>query len=292
MNPYLPLVENMAREISRGKEIPPGSVPIPSRVPCVEGTPKVLLFSPHPDDECITGALPLRLKREAGMNVLNVAVTLGSNKARRSERRQELAHACDFLGFELIETRRNGMENVNLKTRASCPNIWRDLVQVVAEILAREHPRIIFLPHSRDWNSTHIGTHQLVIDALEEMASDFSCTVIETEFWGAMDDPNLMVESSIPDVADLIAALAFHVKEVERSPYHLQLPAWMQDNVRRGGEMICGQGSNTPSFVFATLYRLATFTNGGLRQVVPKGTVVAEDEDLKTWLERTGHVLP
>jgi LmbE family N-acetylglucosaminyl deacetylase len=37
-----------------------------------------LIFSPHPDDECIIGGLALRLLREAKWNVINVAVTLGS----------------------------------------------------------------------------------------------------------------------------------------------------------------------------------------------------------------------
>jgi len=44
-----------------------------------------------------------------------------------------------------------------------------------------------------------------------------------------MANPNLLVESSVPDVADLIAALACHVGEVRRNPYHARLPAWMMD---------------------------------------------------------------
>ncbi len=49
----------------------------------------------------------------------------------------------------------------------------------------------------RDWNSTHIGTHYLLVDALARQASGFACHVVETEFWGAMATPNLMVESSV-----------------------------------------------------------------------------------------------
>ena len=75
------------------------------------------------------------------------------------------------------------------------------------------------------------------------------------EFWGAMTSPNLMVEVSAPDLADLITALTFHVGEVRRNPYHLTLPAWMVDNVRRGGEVVGGQGGAAPDFTFATLYR-------------------------------------
>lgn len=34
-----------------------------------------------------------------------------------------------------------------------------------------------------------------------------------------------------------------HAGEVKRNPYHLRLPAWMMDNVRRGSEVIAGPGS-------------------------------------------------
>jgi LmbE family N-acetylglucosaminyl deacetylase len=58
-----------------------------------------LIFSPHPDDECIIGGLALRLMREAGMRVVNVAVTQGSNKARQAGRLEELRAACDISGL-------------------------------------------------------------------------------------------------------------------------------------------------------------------------------------------------
>src|SRR2546422_7081650 len=33
-------------------------------------------------------------------------------------------------------------------------------------------------------------------------------------------------------------------------------PAWMLDNVRRGSELVSGQGGTAPDFAFAALYRL------------------------------------
>ncbi|HEV3484214.1 MAG TPA: hypothetical protein VG106_02325, partial [Vicinamibacterales bacterium] len=66
------------------------------------------------------------------------------------------------------------------------------------------------------------------LDALARQPAAFTCHVVETEFWGAMATPNLMVESSVDDVAAMITALSFHVGEVQRNPYHLLLTAWMQ----------------------------------------------------------------
>src|SRR5579863_9262065 len=98
-NPYLAYVSSFARLLTDGKNLPLGG-PAPSRpASATPATPTALIFSPHPDDECIIGGLALRLLREAKMNVVNVAVTQGSNKARQPERWEELQHACDRLGF-------------------------------------------------------------------------------------------------------------------------------------------------------------------------------------------------
>jgi len=102
-----------------------------------------------------------------------------------------------------------------------------------------------------------------------------------TEFWGAMDDPNLMVEADAETLADLVAALSLHVGEVARNPYHLSLPAWMMDNVRRGGEVVGGQGGEVPDFTFATLYRLSRWENGKLFQGLEKGQMVGMNDNLK-----------
>src|SRR6266542_5387576 len=86
-----------------------------------------------------------------------------------------------------------------------------------------------------------------------------------------MEDQNLMLELGEQDLADLLAALSFHVGEVRRNPYHLRLPAWMIDNVRRGGELVGGQGGAAPDFTFATLYRLRRWRSGTLEDVYDSG---------------------
>ena len=242
--------------------------------------PRALIFSPHPDDEVIIGGLPLRLLREMRMNVINVAVTQGSNKARQAERWKELDGCCNYIGFNLQQLGDRGLEGINLTGRLENRQRWNSSVDQIVAVLTRYQPRIIFFPHDDDWNSTHIGTHHLVMDALSRMDKGFSCYAVETEFWGAMDSPNLMVESSEEDVADLISALSFHVGEVRRNPYHLRMAAWMMDNVRRGGELVGGQGGAAPDFVFATLYRLSKWDGGKLQDVQEKGRFVSRNEKL------------
>src|SRR5260221_387090 len=95
---------------------------------------------------------------------------------------------------------------------------------------------------------------------------NFNCFVVETEFWGQMANPNLLVESSVEDVAGLVAALACHVGEVRRNPFHARLPAWMMDNVRRGAELAGDAGGLSPDFTFGTIYHLQKWRGGEMEK--------------------------
>jgi LmbE family N-acetylglucosaminyl deacetylase len=256
MTPYQEYIANLAKLVRQARTLPLGGLAASRNQPAQPGAPKALIFSPHPDDEVIIGALPLRLMRELRWSVINVAVTQGSHKARQAERLKELRACCEYIGFGLIQSGENGLEGINPESRLANPAAWNHSVARIAEILLEQKPRVVFFPHDDDWNVTHVGTHHLVADALRKLGAGFSCTAVETEFWGAMDTPNLMVESNEKDVADLITGISFHVGEVKRNPYHVILPAWLMDNVRRGGELVGGQGQAAPDFLFGTIYRL------------------------------------
>jgi LmbE family N-acetylglucosaminyl deacetylase len=253
MNPYSNLVADMARIVAEGRSLPLGGFGPAPRPEMPADAPKALFFAPHPDDETIAGGLALRLLREAKWNVIDIAVTQGSLPERKAARWEELRVACDYLGFGLEATVPGGLANVRPATRAKDAQAWSHMVGIIAGLLEKHRPKAIFFPHQLDWNDTHIGVHHLVMDALKA-ARDARCYLIETEFWGQMQAPNLMVEYSAGDVADLVAATSFHAGEVKRNPYHLLIPAWMQDNVRRGAELVGGQGGPAPPFMFAQLY--------------------------------------
>ena len=281
MNPYETFVSEFSRIVRQGKAHPLGGFPMPKTPKPARDAPRALIFSPHPDDEVIIGALPLRLLRELGWNVINVAITQGSNKARQTERWKELQACCEFIGFGLVASVENGLEGINTKARSEDPRVWGKSVECIMRVLSEQKPHAIFFPHDDDWNVTHIGTHHLVMDAMRGLRTGFSCYAVETEFWGAMDTPNLLVESSERDVIDLITALSFHVGEVKRNPYHVRMPAWLMDNVRRGSELVGGQGGAAPDFLFGTLYRLRRWEDGTFQPVLKKGRFVSQSDDLR-----------
>ena len=219
--------------------------------------PKVLLFSPHPDDEVIVGALPLRIRRELKAHVINVAVTLGSDPERRDARRNELKRACAIVDFDLHEL---GYIGVTSDTRVQepkdgRPTTWQIWCKEVVELIYLHKPNAIFLPHEHDGHPAHEGTYRLVMDALNAVENGLPRPhLFKTEFWHPNTYPNLMIESSKGDLALLLKALAEHRGEIERNPYHLRLPAWMMDNTRRGAERIQTYGAPAPDFAFSTLY--------------------------------------
>ena len=288
-NPYHGWVEALVRHQAKGAALPLGGFPAPRVARPKARAPKVLIFSPHPDDECIVGGLALRLRREQGWRVVNLAVTLGSRVDRRAERTRELAAACAYLGFELELAGGKGLEQVTEANRQSDPQGWAGKVEVVREVLQRHQPRVILVPHAADAHPAHRGTHLLVMDALKMLDLEAGrprpatsspqepLILVETEFWSPMAEPNLMVEISPRDLADLVAALSCHAGEVRRNPYHLRLPAWMQDNVRRGAERVGGPGHTSPAYSFAIIYgarRYDTKKSTSLRFDLGAGSVV------------------
>jgi LmbE family N-acetylglucosaminyl deacetylase len=278
MNPYSKLVSDFARLVAEGKTLPLGGFPPASRPAIAADAPKVLFFAPHPDDETILGGLALRLMREAKWNVIDIAITLGSIKARKPGRLQELQNACQFLGFHLELSAPEGLDDVKPATRGHNPAAWSQMVGIVAAILEKHRPQVIFFPHELDWNSTHIGVHFLILDALKA-APGLQCFLVETEFWGQMQSPNLLVEYNAETVADLMAATSFHVGEVQRNPYHILFPAWLMDNVRLGAELVGGQGGAAPSFLFAQQFRLRRWTGSQVENCYAGGRYLKATEN-------------
>ncbi len=228
------------------KDFPKPPTPVPD-------APIALVFSPHPDDEVIMGALPLRLQHEAGARIVNIAVTLGSNPGRRRERVREVENACALLGWELEIHGWTGLTPAAVAQDEPTPQKWP---QSMVEILERWKPRWIFYPHAQDGHPTHIATHLLVEKALQSAVLPHAPWRILTEYWHPLAEPNLLVECPPDALALLVAGLCCHQGEIARNPYHLTLPAWMTDNVRRGAERVSGPGQPAPKFKFGTLYRI------------------------------------
>jgi LmbE family N-acetylglucosaminyl deacetylase len=246
----------------------------------------VLMCSPHPDDEALVGGFALRALQESNARVVNCAITLGADTKRKQERLRELGASCAVLGFELKIPgwpKKLGLEHVKPQVAKNNPKMWRSNHALLKSVFEYIKPDVVLMPHAGDFHSTHKATHQLAV----EVAAEYSRRVrgkrlllLETEYWHPMEKPNLMVGITSANVAILIMAVAEHGGEVRRNPYHLRHPARMMDNVRRGSEVIKGEGASAEEFMFAELYRLSAMTNGA-EENTQKWKIIPPDRPLK-----------
>ncbi len=206
---------------------------------------KIMIISPHPDDECIMSSLALRLQLENKAKVTNIAVTLGSKKERKKERLSELKKACKELQFNLEVLSDN----------------WDKKLPELIQAIKKNKPDLIIAPHLYDGHETHIKTAKLVKEAIGHVKK-FSAIIAWSEYWAQLKKPNLLIEVPTDILTLQIKALLNHEGEIKRNPYHLRLPGWMMDNVRRGAEVIKQNNREAPQIPFGMIYHLQFISNG------------------------------
>ena len=281
-DPYLDYVRGFEEMLLDGGSLLDAAPVPPVLTQVSDDAPVCLIFSPHPDDEVIAGALPWRLRSEAGWRVINIAVTLGSDVGRRAARWQELARCCAHLGFELRSA--TGTPGVALERvppfAAAAGGAQRHVdVDRLSTLIQQYRPRVVVCPHAWDGHPAHIGTHDLVLAALRRAAPHWRLHMLFSEYWNTQLDPALMLPLDRQQVAILVAALGLHTGEVARNPYHLSLPAWFIDSARRGSERVGPAGGPTTGAVFAALYGWSCWQDGGFgpmpAKIAPGGRSMA-----------------
>jgi LmbE family N-acetylglucosaminyl deacetylase len=284
---YRGYVERFLELEAAGTSLPQGAPADPPARPAARpDAPCALLFSPHPDDECIAGAWPLRLRLECGWRVHNVSLTLGRHEARRPARARELDEACRVLGFETEVLLEHGFHEISRAARAADAGAWDAMAARAAGIVRERAPRAIFVPHEWDGHPTHEGAALLVADALVQLGEGFDGWVVETEYWSTLRRPNVMVEATPSLAGHLLAALVCHVGEIRRNPYHLAFPAWLRDGARRGAERVGGFGSAAGNVRLAEVYARRRWT-GGRAQPAPDGRLILAGDDPSAPLPET-----
>jgi LmbE family N-acetylglucosaminyl deacetylase len=224
----------------------------------------ILILSPHPDDEVLLGTLALRLQQENSLSVINVAVTVGSNPKRQGERRKELARALKLLQWK----------NVFLSAD------WNAKRRELAKLMAKHKPSLIIAPHKADRHPAHIKTAEILLQSLK----GFTGHIAWAEYWGFMQDPNLLVEVSDKQHLLQVAALECHKGEVARNPYHVRLMGLQIDTVRRGSEWLAQKGAPSTEMLLGQLYRLEKWTKGKKVKSSP-APFATLNNDLTDWLQ-------
>ena len=232
--------------------------------------PKVVICSPHPDDESDCGGLALRLRRQQDAQVVNIAMTLGREKERQTARKDEMSAACAILGFTWqLAAEPAAWTDLHLSKAQEAPEKWQAKIDIMTTHFSRLQPDYIIFPHADDQHPTHIGVHHLALAAARQHSRTINKKIIiaETECWRPLADPNLLLGLDQATVTQLVTALSAHQGEMARMPYNLFYPARLMNNVWRGSELVAGFGARNADFLFAELYRVSILTNGILQRV-------------------------
>ena len=118
-------------------------------------------------------------------------------------------------------------------------------------------PHVVFSPHSDDRHPVHIEAHSATHLALNQFLAQGGHRAVlwvQTEFWHPMLFPNLLIPYSREQVIRMGEALLQHAQEVARNPYHLRLPAWLMDSIRRGSEVVAGAETLATQSTFGQIY--------------------------------------
>jgi LmbE family N-acetylglucosaminyl deacetylase len=226
---------------------------VPALSASVSFRPKrILILAPHPDDECLMSGFAVRAVETFQAEVGVIPFSYGSKIERRTERKAELAHALSSLGFTLVESR-------------AIPGSADELTaKEFDSALEKFKPDVVISAHLNDGHPVHMRSAELAGLALQEYASASKQSLhwLQSEFWQSMQKPNLLIPLSSAHLAKMGSALMAHAGEISRNPYHLTLPAWALEQVRRGSEMQVDEsenrisGSTKSNFVFGQLYRV------------------------------------
>lgn len=127
---------------------------------------KLLVVSPHPDDETLgAGGTVLKYKSQGHqiywLNFTDMSKEVGFTDEQMAKRKTEIEEVCKLYNFD-------GFYNLELNTTLLDTYRKTDLIQRISKIIQTIEPNIVILPYYQDVHSDH----KIVFDIV------FSCTKV------------------------------------------------------------------------------------------------------------------
>jgi LmbE family N-acetylglucosaminyl deacetylase len=177
---------------------------------------RVLVVSPHPDDESIGCGGTLRKHVVDGDQVRVVCLTSGERGGRGRppaevgpQREAEAVAACAIL-------------------RAESPEFWRlpdgglrvdaETVQRMVQTLREWVPQVVYVTHEHEQHPDHAAAAQLMRQALASMGGAPCPVVWQMEVWTPLSRMDHVVDIS-PYLEDKLAAIRCHASQCERMKF-------------------------------------------------------------------------
>lgn len=181
---------------------------------------RILIVSPHIDDEAIcSGGLIMKAKEE-GATVFVIYMAIGESrqfmngKTRAKDRVAEAQKASKYGNFEymMITEQSTKLDTVPQKT----------LIEAIENTTRRFKPDIVVIPYRNSFNQDHRATASAAITAFRPIPKDLHHQpemILEMEepyTWPVPSSPNLYVEISIEDK---LALYNYHLTQIPEDPF-------------------------------------------------------------------------
>lgn len=212
---------------------------------------KLLIVSPHPDDEVLGCAGLIKKIKDQGGKIYVLFLTVGDTQeyskkgiSNGHERISEIEKVAKFLGYDEYQILFEG--NTFHLRLDSIPQI--ELVSKIEESLNRIKPTIVAMPQPRDYNQDHRTTAQAVITATRPAPGDFkpfqrlvlAYESVAVANWAHQrsENPNFFVELGKEDLNTKLKALSMYKSQVRKGAHARSLRSL--ENLAHYRGMQCG----------------------------------------------------
>lgn len=198
---------------------------------------RVLHVSPHPDDELVGAPATLMALRDAGHEVVNLALSLG-RPDDHDRRRAEVEEACERAGFHLIVTEPPiAMSATDDRAAAEERVRW----QLGMALDGAERPDLVVGPSPHDVHHAHELTGRAIRDVLSPR--DDAPSWWMWAIWGDLPFPTIVTMFDDGRAAEIEQALSAHEGEMARADHRVHVEARGRLTAVTAAEKVFGFGA-------------------------------------------------
>lgn len=232
---------------------------------------KILVFSPHPDDDIIGCGGSIAKHKKNGHDISIAYMTSGdsgsleySKKELVKLREKEASKAAEILGVTKLHFLRN--------SDGYLTHDQKNLIQLIS-LIRKEQPDIVYIPHHADAHSDHIITHELVVEAVKR--AGWSCfqecpgkpwnvqTILCYEVWTPLQE--VSYSEDISEFMELkLKALRQHASQLSRTKF---------DDAIQGlnrYRSVINLNSTKQSVMYAEAFQIIKLNNDDLSAIIQK----------------------
>ena len=205
---------------------------------------KIVVVSPHPDDESLgAGGLILKHKKAGDqvywINMTDVEENQGWDNEFVKKRRKQIKDVCDFYKYD-------GFYNLKMKPSNLDSMNKGDVISALGKCIQKIEPDWIILPNPTDAHSDHLVTYEAAMSCTKAFRYPYIKRIMTMEILSETDfskngeafSPNYFVD--ITEYLDeKIEALKIYDTEFAEAPFPRNLEAVKALALLRGGASGC-----------------------------------------------------